>query len=154
MRHRFYRNFAKRALDLILSGVGIAVLSPLFAGLCLAVALDSRGPIFFAQKRIGRGRRLFSILKFRTMRADTPHDVPTHQLADPERYITRVGRFLRRSSLDELPQLFNIFIGQMSIVGPRPALFNQYDLADERDKYGVNEGAAGRRVRREGFVRV
>ena len=138
MRHRFYRNFAKRALDLILSGVGIAVLSPLFAGLCLAVALDSRGPIFFAQKRIGRGRRLFSILKFRTMRADTPHDVPTHQLADPERYITRVGRFLRRSSLDELPQLFNIFIGQMSIVGPRPALFNQYDLADERDKYGVN----------------
>lgn len=114
------------------------MLSPLLLVLAAWVKLDSKGPVFFRQKRVGRDKRLFSILKFRSMYADTPHDVPTHLLQNPEAMITRSGRFLRRTSLDELPQLFNILAGQMSVVGPRPALWNQADLIAERDKYGAN----------------
>lgn len=133
-----YRKYVKRAIDLILSLAGTLVLSPLLLALALWVKLDSKGPVLFRQKRVGRDKRLFNILKFRTMYADTPHDVPTHLLKNPEAQITRCGRFLRRTSLDELPQLFNILTGRMSIVGPRPALWNQEDLIRERDRYGVN----------------
>lgn len=128
----------KRALDVTVSGAGIVILSPLLAGICLAVKLDSRGPILFKQKRVGKNKELFEIWKFRTMRIDTPKDVPTHLLGDPDQYITKVGRFLRKTSLDELPQIFNIFSGKMSVIGPRPALWNQYDLIAERDRYGAN----------------
>lgn len=128
----------KRLIDFILSLAGCVILSPLFLILCIAIKLDSPGPILFKQKRIGIHKRTFYILKFRTMRIDTPKDMPTHMLKNPEQYITRVGRFLRKSSLDELPQIFNILAGQMSIIGPRPALWNQYDLIAERDKYGAN----------------
>lgn len=115
------------------------VLSPFLLALTLAIKLDSPGPVFFRQKRVGKDKTYFEILKFRTMRIDTPHDVPTHMLQNPEQWITRVGHFLRRTSLDELPQIFNIFVGQMSVIGPRPALWNQYDLLAERDKYGAND---------------
>jgi O-antigen biosynthesis protein WbqP len=115
------------------------VLAPLFLAIALAIKLDSPGPVFFKQKRVGIHKTHFDILKFRTMRIDTPRDTPTHMLADPSRWITRVGRFLRKTSLDELPQVFNILAGTMSIVGPRPALWNQYDLIAERDKYGAND---------------
>lgn len=117
---------------------GTIVLSPVLLALAVWIKLDSKGPVFFRQKRVGKDKRLFDILKFRTMYADTPHDVPTHLLQNPEATITRSGRFLRRTSLDELPQMFNILAGQMSVVGPRPALWNQDDLIAERDKYGVN----------------
>jgi O-antigen biosynthesis protein WbqP len=133
----------KRILDFTLSLIGCIVLSPLFILLCIAIKVDSRGPILFRQKRVGLHKQHFSILKFRTMRIDTPKDMPTHMLADPEQYITRVGRFLRKSSLDELPQLLNILKGDMSIIGPRPALWNQYDLIAERDKYGANDVLPG-----------
>ena len=119
------------------------MLSPVWLGLAVAIRLDSPGPVFFRQKRVGRGKTYFSILKYRTMRIDTPHDVPTHLLENPEQWITRVGRFLRRTSLDELPQIFNIFTGKMSVIGPRPALWNQYDLIAERDKYGANDVRPG-----------
>jgi len=99
--------------------------------------------VFFKQKRVGRGKRHFYILKFRTMRIDTPHDMPTHLLHDPDQYITRMGHFLRKTSLDELPQLWNIFVGDMAVIGPRPALWNQYDLLAERDKYGANDVRPG-----------
>lgn len=138
-----YRKFGKRALDLLLSGLGTVVLSPLLALIALAVKLEDGGPVFFRQKRIGIHKTTFQILKFRTMRVDTPHDMPTHLLADPERWITRTGRFLRRTSLDELPQILQIFTGKMSIVGPRPALWNQDDLIAERDKYGANDVMPG-----------
>jgi O-antigen biosynthesis protein WbqP len=105
--------------------------------------VDSPGPILFRQKRVGIHKKYFHILKFRTMRIDTPKDMPTHMLANPEQYITRVGKFLRRTSLDELPQMFNILKGDMSIIGPRPALWNQYDLIAERDKYGANDVMPG-----------
>lgn len=134
-------------MDILLSAMAIVCLSPLLAGLALAVKLDSPGPVFFRQKRIGRKKTLFSILKFRTMRTDTPHDVPTHQMTHPEKWITRTGRFLRKTSLDELPQLFNIFVGQMSIVGPRPALWNQTDLIAARDKYVGRYGLTPNTVR-------
>ena len=101
--------------------------------------LDSPGPILFKQKRVGKGKSYFHILKFRSMRIDTPRDMPTHMLQNPEQYITRMGKFLRKTSLDELPQLFNIFAGHMSVIGPRPALWNQYDLLEERDRYGAND---------------
>lgn len=130
--------FVKRLLDLIMSALGIVLFSPLLAALALAVKLDSRGPVFFRQQRVGINKSRFSILKFRTMYSDTPKDVPTHLLSDPDRYITKTGKFLRKTSLDELPQLFNIFSGKMSFVGPRPALYNQTDLVAERDKYGAN----------------
>ena len=133
-----YRRGIKRALDFILSLCGIVVLSPVLAVIALWVKLDSPGPVFFRQKRVGKDKTFFSILKFRTMYADTPKDVPTHLLKNPDTMITRSGRFLRRTSLDELPQMFNILRGQMSVVGPRPALWNQDDLIAERDKYGAN----------------
>ena len=126
--------FMKRCIDLILSAIGIILLSPIIIILCLLIKLDSRGPILFKQKRIGKNKEEFYIWKFRTMRIDTPHDVPTHMLDNADQYITRMGKFLRKTSLDELPQLFQIFTGKMSIVGPRPALWNQYDLITKRDE--------------------
>lgn len=134
-----YKNGVKRILDFILALCGLIVLSPVLAVLALWVRLDSPGPILFRQKRVGTHKTYFDILKFRTMRADTPRDVPTHLLKDPAQYITRSGAFLRKTSLDELPQIWNILVGQMSVVGPRPALYNQYDLIAERDKYGAND---------------
>lgn len=133
----------KRGIDFIISLIGFLILSPFFLLLCLAIKLDSRGPIFFRQKRVGIHKTHFQILKFRTMRIDTPKDCPTHLLKNPEQYITRVGGFLRKTSLDELPQIFNILSGDMSIIGPRPALWNQYDLIEERDKYGANDVMPG-----------
>ena len=129
----------KRILDIILSFTGLVILSPVFLILGLAIKVDSRGPLLFKQKRVGKGKSHFNILKFRTMRRDTPKDIPTHLLEDPDQYITRVGKFLRKTSLDELPQIWNILVGEMSIIGPRPALWNQYDLIDERDMYGAND---------------
>lgn len=138
-----YSRFFKRALALFLSFLGIILLSWLFLILIVAIKLDSHGPIFFKQKRVGKGKKHFMILKFRTMRIDTPRDMPTHMLQNPEQYITRVGKFLRKTSLDELPQLFNILVGHMAIIGPRPALWNQYDLIEERDRYGANDVRPG-----------
>lgn len=126
-------------IDLVLAFLGLIILFPLFLILALAVKLDSRGPIFFRQKRVGIHKRYFKILKFRTMRQDTPANTPTHQLGNSEQYITKTGKLLRRTSLDELPQIWNILIGQMSFIGPRPALWNQEDLIAERDKYGAND---------------
>lgn len=134
-----YMTFGKRILDIFLSSIGLILLSPLFAVLALWIALDSPGPIFFRQKRVSAQRSYFTILKFRTMRADTPKDVPTHEMENPGRWITASGCFLRKTSLDELPQLINILKGEMSVIGPRPALWNQADLLDERDQYGVND---------------
>ena len=138
-----YKHFFKRVLDVFLSGLAIILLSPLMLILALAIKIDSKGPIFFKQKRIGLKKKTFDILKYRTMRIDTPHDVPTHLLEHPEQWITKVGKFLRKTSLDELPQIFNIFSGKMSIIGPRPALWNQDDLVAERDKYGANDVKPG-----------
>lgn len=129
----------KRIIDRILAIAGLIILSPVFFILVLAIKMDSRGPVLFRQKRVGLNKRYFYILKFRTMRIDTPKDTPTHLLENPEQYITKVGRFLRKTSLDELPQIINILKGEMAIVGPRPALWNQYDLIAERDKYGAND---------------
>ena len=134
-----YQNCLKRLLAIVLSLLGILCLGWLLLLLSIAIKLDSPGPVLFKQKRVGRGKSHFYILKFRTMRIDTPKDMPTHLLANPEQYITRVGRFLRKTSLDELPQLFNILQGDMAIIGPRPALWNQFDLIAERDKYGAND---------------
>ncbi|MBP2075902.1 O-antigen biosynthesis protein WbqP [Oceanobacillus polygoni] len=133
----------KRLIDFVLSFLGLVILSPVFLALIVAIKLDSKGPVLFKQKRVGIHKTHFPILKFRTMKIDTPKDTPTHLLGDPEQYITRVGKFLRKTSLDELPQILNIFIGQMSIIGPRPALWNQYDLIKERDKYGANNVKPG-----------
>ncbi len=133
----------KRSLDVILAFIGLVFLSPLLLLLALGIKLESNGPILFCQKRIGRYKREFYILKFRTMRTDAPKDMPTHLLENPEIYITRLGRILRKTSLDELPQLFNILKGDMSLVGPRPALWNQQDLIRERDKYGANNLPVG-----------
>lgn len=133
----------KRLIDIILSAMGLIVLSPIFLALILAIKLDSPGPVLFKQKRVGIHKRHFYILKFRTMRIDTPKDTPTHLLENPDQWITNVGKFLRRTSLDELPQIINIFKGEMSIIGPRPALWNQYDLIAERDKYGANDVPVG-----------
>lgn len=130
--------YMKRGIDFILSLLGLIVLSPVFLVLIIAIKVDSPGPVLFRQKRVGIHKTHFSILKFRTMRIDTPKDMPTHLLQNPEQYITRVGRFLRKTSLDELPQIINILKGDMAVVGPRPALWNQYDLIEERDKYGAN----------------
>lgn len=129
----------KRAGDLLLSCVGFIILIPVFLVLIIAIKADSPGPVLFRQKRVGIHKSHFQILKFRTMYTDTPKDVPTHMLGNPEQYITKVGRFLRKTSLDELPQILNIIKGDMAIVGPRPALWNQYDLIAERDKYGAND---------------
>jgi len=128
----------KRVADVSLAAAAGAVLAPLIVLLVVLIKLDSRGPVIFRQKRAGCGKSHFDMLKFRSMRADTPKDVPTHLLQDPDVYITRMGRFMRRTSLDELPQLYNIIVGDMSIVGPRPALWNQYDLIGLRERYGAN----------------
>ena len=138
-----YNRIVKRALDVILSALIMIVLSPVLLLLVIAIKLDSKGPVLFRQKRIGAGKSTFPILKFRTMRIDTPHDMPTHMLENPDQYITRVGGFLRKTSLDELPQLWNIFVGQMSFVGPRPALWNQYDLIEAREQYHANDVRPG-----------
>lgn len=134
-----YQGFFKRVLDIVLSLMGILLLSWLFLIIIIAMKIDSRGPIFFRQKRVGKGKTHFHILKFRSMRVDTPRDMPTHMLQNPDQYITRMGRIMRKTSLDELPQLFNILAGHMSVIGPRPALWNQYDLLEERDLYGAND---------------
>jgi O-antigen biosynthesis protein WbqP len=133
----------KRWIDFLSSLCGILVLSPLLIFIALWIKLDSKGPVFFTQKRVGLNKTLFPIYKFRTMRIDTPKDTPTHLLEDPTRFITKSGAFLRKTSLDELPQLFNILLGQMSVVGPRPALWNQTDLIAERDLYGANDVRPG-----------
>ena len=138
-----YRTTIKRLLDIVLSACGIVLLSPLFLILMLAVYIDDPGPFFFRQKRVGIHQSTFYLWKFRSMKVSTPKDVPTHLLENPEQYITRVGRFLRKTSLDELPQIFQIFTGSMSIVGPRPALWNQFDLIEERDRYGANDVRPG-----------
>ena len=138
-----YQRYGKRCLDVILSLIALIVLSPLFLLIALAIRLDSPGGVIFSQKRVGMHKKLFSIYKFRTMRSDTPHDVPTNDLAGSTSYITPVGRFLRMTSLDELPQLWNILVGDMAVIGPRPALWNQYDLLAERDKYGANDVRPG-----------
>ena len=135
--------FFKRTLDIVLSFLGMIVLSPFCLLLVLAIKLDSKGPVLFKQKRVGLHKKHFYILKFRTMRIDTPKDTPTHLLENPEQWITKVGKFLRKTSLDELPQIWNIFVGDMSIIGPRPALWNQYDLIEERDRYGANDVLPG-----------
>ena len=135
----------KKATDKILSGAGLVVLSPVFAGIALAIKAEDglTAPVFFKQKRVGIHKNHFMLYKFRSMRTDTPHDTPTHLLTDPEQYLTRVGKWLRKTSLDELPQLLNIFRGDMAVVGPRPALWNQYDLLEERDRYGANDVCPG-----------
>ena len=138
-----YQKYAKRLIDLLLSACAIVVLSPVYLLICLAIVADDPGPVFFRQKRVGIHKTHFLILKFRTMKVSTPKDVPTHLLENPEQYITRVGKFLRRTSLDELPQIFQIFTGKMAIIGPRPALWNQFDLIAERDKYGANDVRPG-----------
>ena len=134
-----YQNFFKRLLAIVLSLLGLICLGWLLILLCIAIKIDSPGPVLFKQKRVGKGKSHFYILKFRTMRIDTPRDMPTHLLSNPEQYITRVGKFLRKTSLDELPQLINILKGDMAIIGPRPALWNQFDLIAERDRYGAND---------------
>lgn len=134
-----YEKFFKRIIDIVLSAIGLVVLSWLYFILAIAVVLDDPGPVFFKQKRVGKGKTFFPLHKFRSMKMSTPHDMPTHMLKNPEQYITRVGKFLRKSSLDELPQIWDIFVGNMSIIGPRPTLWNQDDLIAERDKYGAND---------------
>lgn len=134
-----YRKFGKRNLDILLSACGIVVLSPVYLLVALAIKIDDPGPVFFYQKRVGIHKTHFNIMKFRTMRMDTPKDCPTHLLKNPEQYITRVGKLLRKTSLDELPQIFQIFTGKMSVIGPRPALWNQFDLIEQRDHYGAND---------------
>lgn len=134
-----YQKTFKRVIDVVLALLGLLILSPVFLLIIIAVKLDSKGPIFFKQKRVGKSKILFSIYKFRTMKIDTPNDAPTHLLKNPDFFITRVGKILRKTSLDELPQLINILKGEMSIIGPRPALWNQYDLINERDIYNVND---------------
>lgn len=128
----------KNIIDFILSLIALIILLPFFCIFAIIIKLESRGPIFFKQKRIGKDKKEFYIYKFRTMRTDTPKDMPTHLLKDAESYITKSGKIFRKTSIDELPQLFNILKGDMSIIGPRPALWNQYDLIEERDKYNAN----------------
>ncbi|HLR41684.1 MAG TPA: sugar transferase [Pseudogracilibacillus sp.] len=135
--------FFKRFIDIALSAAGMIFLSPVYLLLMLAIKTESKGPILFKQKRVGFHKRHFNILKFRTMRADTPKDTPTHLLSNPDQYITKSGKFLRKTSLDELPQIWNIFRGDMSVIGPRPALWNQEDLIAERDKYNVHSVKPG-----------
>lgn len=137
LRQRFYLPF-KRFFDILLSFLVIVLLSPLFLVIAIIIKCSSKGPVFFKQERIGKNKKRFKIIKFRTMRTDSPKDTPTHLLDNPEIYITKIGHFLRKTSLDEIPQAFNIFAGHMSIVGPRPALWNQDDLIAERDKYHAN----------------
>lgn len=138
-----YRGFIKRLIDFVLALCGLIVLSPVFIILCIWIKLDSRGPILFKQKRVGINKTYFNIYKFRTMYIDTPKDMPTHMLLNPDQFITKAGKFLRKTSLDELPQIINIIKGEMAIIGPRPALWNQDDLIAERDKYHANDVRPG-----------
>lgn len=133
-----YNRIIKRIIDIICSLMAIVFLSILYLPICIIIKFTSEGPVFFKQKRVGKDKKYFNILKFRTMRIDTPKDCPTHLLHNPDQYITKVGAFLRKTSLDELPQIFNIFKGDMSVVGPRPALWNQDDLISQRDEYNIN----------------
>ena len=134
-----YNNYIKRMIDFILSLMGLIILSPVFIILCIWIKMDSKGPVLFKQKRYGKDKSYFNIYKFRTMRTDTPSDMPTHMLSNPEQYITKCGKFLRKTSLDELPQIINILKGEMSIIGPRPALWNQEDLIEKREQYHAND---------------
>ncbi|UDM78967.1 sugar transferase [Vagococcus fluvialis] len=134
-----YKKGLKRIVDFLLSLLGIIVLSPILLILVIAIKIDSKGPVIFTQKRVGKNKKLFNIYKFRTMKIDTPKEMPTHLLENSDFFITKVGKFLRKMSLDELPQLFNILKGDMAVIGPRPALWNQDDLIEERDKYGAND---------------
>ena len=138
-----YKQCVKRCIDIILSLAGLILASWLYLIIIIAIVIDDPGPVFFAQKRVGKNKKIFKLYKFRSMKMTTPHDTPTHMLENPEQYITRVGRFLRKSSLDEIPQLWNILKGDMSVIGPRPALWNQDDLIEERDKYGANDVRPG-----------
>ena len=138
-----YNKFFKRLVDLILSTMGIIVLAIPMGIIALIIKITDPGPVFFQQKRVGIHKSHFNLYKFRSMKMSTPRDCPTHLLENPDQYITRIGKFLRKSSLDELPQLFNIWMGQMSVIGPRPALWNQEDLIAERDKYGANDVKPG-----------
>lgn len=138
-----YKRFYKRLLDVVLSFLGLTLFSWLYLLIMLAIVIDDPGPVFFCQKRVGRRKSYFQLIKFRSMKMSTPHDTPTHLLENPEQYITKVGKFLRKTSLDEIPQLINILLGHMSVIGPRPALWNQYDLIAERDKYGANDVRPG-----------
>lgn len=139
----FYEKHVKRAIDVVLSFGGLVVLSPVFAVIALAIKIEDPGPVLFTQKRVGQNKRYFKLHKFRSMKMSTPHDVPTHQLENPEQYITKVGKFIRKHSLDELPQIWDIFVGNMSVIGPRPGLWNQDLLTAERDKYGANDVKPG-----------
>lgn len=139
LKRGIYVSVVKRIFDLILSLFGLVILSPLFLGLFIAIKIDDPGPILFTQKRVGKNKKYFKLHKFRSMKMCTPHDVPTHMLENPEQYITKVGKWLRSHSMDELPQIWDIFIGNMSVVGPRPGLWNQDLLTSERDKYGAND---------------
>ena len=139
----FYERFVKRFLDIVLSFGGLIVLSPVFVVIAAKIKMEDPGPVFFTQKRVGKNKRFFKLHKFRSMKMSTPHDVPTHQLENPEQYITKIGKFIRSHSLDELPQIWDIFIGNMSVIGPRPALWNQDLLIAERDKYGANDVKPG-----------
>lgn len=139
----FYTTYVKPVLDVLLSFAGLVVLSPVFLVIFIAIVVDDPGTIFFKQKRVGKGKTFFLLHKFRSMKMSTPHDVPTHQLSNPEQYITRVGKFLRKTSLDELPQIWDIFRGKMSVIGPRPALWNQADLVAQREQYGANDVIPG-----------
>jgi O-antigen biosynthesis protein WbqP len=138
-----YLKVIKRLMDIVLAMLGLILLSWVYLIISIAVFLDDPGPVFFCQKRFGKNKKFFRLHKFRAMKKNAPHEVPTHLLKDPNQYITRVGRFLRRSSLDELPQIWDILVGHMSAVGPRPALWNQDDLIAERDKYGANDVRPG-----------
>lgn len=144
---KFQRRYigVKTAVDTVMAGMGLVILSPVFLAIIVAIKVEDgwKAPVFFSQKRVGIHKELFKLYKFRSMKLDTPHDMPTHMLADPDQYITKVGHFLRKTSLDELPQLINILTGKMHIVGSRPALYNQYDLMKERDKYGVHQMRPG-----------
>ena len=139
----FYGRYVKRLLDIILSFGGLMILSPLFLFIAIAIEIDDPGPLFFTQKRVGLNKRFFKLHKFRSMKMSTPHDKPTHMLENPEQYITKVGKFLRAHSLDELPQIWDIFIGNMSVIGPRPGLWNQDLLIAERDKFNANDVKPG-----------
>lgn len=142
-----YKNFIKKVLDIVLSFIGIIVLALPMVIIALAIIIDDPGPVFFKQRRVGQKKNgeltYFNLIKFRSMKMSTPHDMPTHMLTDPDQYITRVGRILRKTSLDELPQIYLIFTQKMSIIGPRPALWNQYDLVAERETYGANDVKPG-----------
>lgn len=143
MKEKSFYLGVKRVVDFVLSLIGLIILSPVFLIIIIAIKIDSKGPILFKQKRVGKNKKYFNILKFRTMKIDTPKDTPTHLLKNADSYITKVGKFLRKTSLDELPQIINILKGEMSIVGPRPALWNQDDLIAERDKYHANDVVPG-----------